>query len=290
MNVTDLWRVRHALPPIDDAAGYPPLARAIEVVAPLPLVLVVASCLSLVARYRRSGPVERLQLRWLFTAVAGLAVGMVGFMASGGPSGASGVLRVLVLAGMSGIPVAIGVAVLRYRLYELDRIVSRARTYAVVTALLAGVYVAGVVGVGAVVPTGASDLLVATTTLVVAALFAPVGATGAVGRRPPLPSGALRRLARGRGVRRAAAGRGRPRGGPVGAPGHRRGGRARFHDLPLDPAAPRRGPIRGGGSCADRRASADDPACQARLVATGSVGVGSGAAGVSSPKRSWARR
>lgn len=172
--LADLWRVRHDLVPVDDPAAYPPFARAMEVAEPLPLVLVLASFVSLVMRYRRSGPLERLQLRWLFTAVAGLAAGMVGFLASGGPTGAPAAVRLLVLAGMSGIPVAIGVAVLRYRLYELDRIVSRTLTYAVVTALLAGVYATGVVGVGTVLPAGANDLLVAGTTLLVAALSAPV--------------------------------------------------------------------------------------------------------------------
>lgn len=172
--LADLWRVRHALVLNDDRSLYPPFARAVEVVEPFPLVLVVASFVSLVARYRRGGPIVRLQLRWLFAAVAGLAVGLVGFLVSGGPNRAPAVVRFLVLAGMSGIPVAIGIAVLRYRLYELDRIVSRTLTYAVVTVLLAGVYAVGVVGVGAAVPTAANDLVVAATTLVVAALFAPV--------------------------------------------------------------------------------------------------------------------
>lgn len=172
--LADLWRVRHELVPVDDPDLYPAFARAVELIEPLPLVLVIASCVSLARRYRLGGPVERLQLRWLFTAVVVLVFGMIGFLATGGPSRAPLALQLLVLAGMAGIPVAVGVAVLRYRLYEIDRIVSRTVSYAILTALLVGVYAVGVVGVGSLLPAGANDLVVAGTTLLVAALFVPV--------------------------------------------------------------------------------------------------------------------
>ena len=77
---------------------------------------------------------------------------------------------------MGLIPIAIGIAILRYRLYEIDRIVSRTLSYAVVTALLAGVFVATNLALQAVLvnATGGSTFTTAASTLVVAALFQPV--------------------------------------------------------------------------------------------------------------------
>jgi hypothetical protein len=74
------------------------------------------------------------------------------------------------------IPVAIGIAILRYRLYEIDRIVSRTLSYALVTALLAAVFVGTNIALQTVVvnATGGSTFIVAGSTLVVAALFQPV--------------------------------------------------------------------------------------------------------------------
>jgi hypothetical protein len=77
---------------------------------------------------------------------------------------------------MGLIPIAIGIAILRYRLYEIDRIVSRTLSYALVTALLAGVFVATNLALQAVLvnATGGSTVTIAASTLVVAALFQPV--------------------------------------------------------------------------------------------------------------------
>lgn len=173
--MADLWRIRTALAVADDPSSYPPLAKLVELAQPLPLLVVLASFTSLGVRYRRASVLQRLQLRWLFSAVGGLVLGLCGFLLSGGgPSGAPPAVRLFVLLTMAGIPVSIGIAVLRYRLWDIDRIISRTLGYALVSSVLAGVYVGAVLGLGALLPGGDSDLAVAGATLAVAALFVPV--------------------------------------------------------------------------------------------------------------------
>jgi hypothetical protein len=86
-----------------------------------------------------------------------------------------GVGDVLVATGVSTVAVSFGVSILRYRLYDIDRVVSRTISYAALTVVLLGVYLAGVVTFQAAVRplTGASDVAVAGSTLLVAALFQP---------------------------------------------------------------------------------------------------------------------
>jgi hypothetical protein len=72
------------------------------------------------------------------------------------------------------VPLSIGAAVLRYRLYDIDRVISRTLAYAALTSALVGIYALGVLGVGALVPGEPNDLLVAGSTLVAAALFRPL--------------------------------------------------------------------------------------------------------------------
>jgi hypothetical protein len=165
----------------------------IEAVAPaLTMVMVLFALTALaspVVRFRRSRGVERQQLKWLAVAVvlvpvANLAVGAlreVGLL-SDELAGLFG----WALPGI-GISVAIAVAVLRYRLYEIDRIVSRSVAYAVVTGVLVGVYAGTVMLLGQVLAplTRQSDVAVAASTLLVAALFQPVrrGVQSVVDRR-----------------------------------------------------------------------------------------------------------
>lgn len=127
---------------------------------------------SLCVRYRRADAAERAQLRWVLSAVVLLAV-------------ASASQQVLVIperwrtlpifVAACTVPVAVAVAVLRYRLYAIDRIISRTVGWALVTGLLACVYLGAVVaGTSAVAAVGVSgDLAVATATLATAAAFRP---------------------------------------------------------------------------------------------------------------------
>ncbi|MEX1133252.1 MAG: hypothetical protein WED83_00225 [Acidimicrobiia bacterium] len=130
---------------------------------------VLAAIVLVVGRSRRSQGVERLQFRWLLVgALAFMSIMAIGQVV---PEGSDGEL--LWILGGSAIPGAIGIAVLRYRLFEIDRIISRSVSYTVVVGFLAAVYVGGVTGLTSLLP-DQSRLVVAATTLAVAALFNPV--------------------------------------------------------------------------------------------------------------------
>lgn len=137
-------------------------------VAPALLLGLGGAITSIVVRFRRSRGVERQQMKWLLWATALLPLPIV--FESVPVVGDLGLPIAL-----AAVPTAIGVAILRYRLWDIDRVVSRTVTYAVVTALLAGTYVGLVLALQALAgPADASDLVVAGSTLVVAALFRPV--------------------------------------------------------------------------------------------------------------------
>ncbi len=92
------------------------------------------------------------------------------------PLSDSAIWKVLFVIAVASIPLSVAVAVLKYRLYEIDRIISRSVSWAIVTALLAGVFVAMVVGLQAALAglTQGQTVAVAGSTLVAAALFNPV--------------------------------------------------------------------------------------------------------------------
>jgi uncharacterized membrane protein YidH (DUF202 family) len=137
----------------------------------------LAAVLSLVFRYRRAQAGERAQLRWLVYAGALIVAAVVASMLIGsimGPGDASTNLQNALSSGaVALVPVAIGVAVLRYRLYDIDRIISRTLAYAIVTGLLVGVY-AGLVLLATEVLRFRTPVAVAAATLAAAALFTPV--------------------------------------------------------------------------------------------------------------------
>ena len=107
------------------------------------VVTAILSTASLVVRFRQSGDEERQQLKWftfaIVVALGGMAVLTVMVLAANGPVDESG-LVVLGIAG-SCVPIAIGIAILRYRLFEIDRLVSRTIAYALVTGGLVLVFV-----------------------------------------------------------------------------------------------------------------------------------------------------
>jgi hypothetical protein len=155
----------------------PALARVLVVPAVAGVVVVLVSllvgALSLVVRFRRARGVERLQLRWLAYAAA-LAAGLLlvallaGFLLA-----KDEVVFVSLALGVALLPLATGAAILRYRLYDLDRIISRTLAYGLVTVLLGLGYAAVVLGLGRLLGTD-SSLAVAAATLAVAALFQPL--------------------------------------------------------------------------------------------------------------------
>ena len=142
-------------------------------------VLFVALALSLlvslagqVGSYRRSSGERRQQLKWL---LGGFAVGVAGLVLGTTLRGAGlwGVVGHVALLAVFAIPVSMGVAILKYRLYDIDRVLSRTLAYAIVTGLLIGIY-AGLVLLAQQVLKLNSPVAVAASTLAAAALFNPV--------------------------------------------------------------------------------------------------------------------
>jgi hypothetical protein len=153
----------------------------------LSTLAIPAAAASLVIRFRRSRGQERQQLKWLAYAAAMLALGILGI-------GLIGILEQLgwirpqitrpvaivlggvAILGVTGLPVTAGLAILKYRLYEIDRIINRTLVYGLVTALLAAVYAGLVLGLGQLsggIGTEPPTWAVAGATLAVAALFQP---------------------------------------------------------------------------------------------------------------------
>ena len=144
----------------------------IETVVGIPLFGLAVS--SLVLRYRRADDVARHQIRWLAaaSAVAVVAFG-ISFVI---PPEAAAFLQSLGFLSLNAIPLAIGIAVVRYRLYEIDRLISRGISYGLVTVVLLATYVAVVLVLQGPLGTmfGTQTVTVAISTLVVAGLFQPV--------------------------------------------------------------------------------------------------------------------
>ncbi len=128
-----------------------------------------------VVAWRQAGGERRQQLKWLasggaLTVVCGLAT----FLATDLLSGTlQHVLQDVAVVGVAALPVSVGVAVLRYRLYEIDRLISRTISYAIITGLLAGVFL-GIVALTTHVLPFSSPVGVAASTLAAAALFNPL--------------------------------------------------------------------------------------------------------------------
>jgi hypothetical protein len=150
-----------------------PHGGLLAVAAPLGLGLILVIVLSFVAHqvfsWRRATGERRQQLKWLAT---GAVVTLVVVAASLGFSSTSVVGEILGI-GLAALPVGIGVGILKYRLYEIDRIISRTLAYAIVTGLLVGVY-AGLVLLATQVLRFHSSVAVAISTLAAAALFNPL--------------------------------------------------------------------------------------------------------------------
>ena len=146
------------------------LAAAVAGMA-LELLGLLAGAGSLVLRFRRARGTERLQLRWLALAGAGASLlVLVGLVA--GLLGRDPVVLVSLALCLALLPLATGAAILRYRLYDLDRIISRTVAYGLLTLVLGGGYAMVALGLGQLLGRD-SSLVVAAATLAVAAVFQP---------------------------------------------------------------------------------------------------------------------
>jgi hypothetical protein len=129
----------------------------------------VASLACVVVRFRSAHGVERQQLRWVAAGAVAAVAGLLAGAALPQRTVLSSTLYAMVLC----IPLAVAVAVLRYRLWDLDRLISRTVAYALLTLLLGLGYATVVLGLGRLLPEG-SSLAVAAATLAAVAAFAPL--------------------------------------------------------------------------------------------------------------------
>jgi hypothetical protein len=167
---------------------YPWLADAAQGITLLLPLCILASALSLVLRFVRSGAEEREQIKWLAFAALILGLGFASFVIPGiiSANDAGGanplwvnLLEDAVTLSFAGVPVAIGFAVLKYRLYDIDVVINRTLVYGALTAILGVVYFGGVATTQAIFRafTGQEQqpqLAIVVSTLVIAALFNPL--------------------------------------------------------------------------------------------------------------------
>jgi len=165
-----------AFPMIDNPTGIsvPVIANVLAVANELTIVAVLVAGASAVARFRRAGPVERLQLRWF-----GSSVGLVVLTVLGAgvlPPPANDVSWTLVFVALSLVPVTIAVAILRYRLYDLDRLISRTVGWGFSTAVVLLLFVIALAALQTLLAslTQGATIAVAGSTLAALAAFAPL--------------------------------------------------------------------------------------------------------------------
>jgi hypothetical protein len=168
------------LAPVQNPFGSESAVRFLDsvgiVLNPILALLVLAPIAALLLRFRRSTGEERQQIKWVIYAVAVLTVAIA--VVSTWPAlDGTRIGTVLFLAGFLAIPTAVGIAILRHRLYDIDVIINRTLVYGLLTAVLALVYSGGVVLSQEVLRalTGqGSTFAVVVSTLVIAALFNPL--------------------------------------------------------------------------------------------------------------------
>jgi hypothetical protein len=141
----------------------------------LPLLLVVSGA-AVIVRFRGSRSDERQQLKWFAYAV-GVMVVLFAFWLSSETAGLVPVSTLAFTVPLAGLPIAVGVAILKYRLYDIDVVINRTLVYGTLTATLAATYFGGVVllqGAFRALTGQESQLAIVASTLLIAALFGPL--------------------------------------------------------------------------------------------------------------------
>jgi hypothetical protein len=155
--------------PLDEVSGGWPYVPALMVAGAL------GATASVVVRYRRADDIERHQLKWVSAALVlvctTVAVGLTGLAAD--LLADQSLIPLLFMGVWCTIPVSVGIAITRYRLYDIDRIISRTVSYALVGVAVGAVYAGAVVALGATLGPQ-SELAVAASTLAAATVFRPV--------------------------------------------------------------------------------------------------------------------
>jgi signal transduction histidine kinase len=168
--------------PLFVAALEPFIEVAFVAIAVIPIGI-LGSALSLVVRFRRADATERLQIRWLASAAAVVAVvfaitmvaSLIGTTVGWAEDDSwLGALQTVAIMLFALLPISIGVAVLRYRLYDIDVVIRKALVAGAIAVFFTAVYVAIVGGVGALVQSRSTAVLSFIAAAVVAALFQPV--------------------------------------------------------------------------------------------------------------------
>jgi signal transduction histidine kinase len=162
---------------VENPFGVEGVARSLQlantVSAPLSGVLVLVPVVALVARFRQATGEERQQFKWVAYAAAVLTVAFV--VVSIWPDlDPSLVGRALFLVGFLAVPAAIGIAILKYRLYDIDLIINRTLVYGALTTIVVGLYVLVVGGISALLQTRGNLLVSLLGVALVAVLFAPL--------------------------------------------------------------------------------------------------------------------
>jgi hypothetical protein len=158
--------------------GHPWVADAFPFIFPLLPVCILGSVLSVVLRYRNSGSEEREQIKWIaFAASVVVVLFLVGLVVSLFSS--TEFFDSVAVLSYPGVPIAVGFAVLKYRLYDIEVVINRALVYGSLTAMLLALYFGGVASTQAIFRaiTGQEQqpqLAIVVSTLIIAALFAPL--------------------------------------------------------------------------------------------------------------------
>jgi hypothetical protein len=140
---------------------------------PLIIVLLIAFVARQAAAWRRASGERRKQLTWLMSGGAVSIVSILVVVQTNNHAGTDRLIPDVAVIGLAAVPLAIGVGILKYRLYEIDRLISRTISYLIITGLLVGMFV-GIVVVATDVLPFSSPVAVAASTLAAAALFNPL--------------------------------------------------------------------------------------------------------------------
>jgi signal transduction histidine kinase len=162
--------------PLTLPAPYSAIAEALTAAIVLLPLCVLAGITSLVLRYRRGSPDERHQIKWMLVASAFYGVGYAGSFVPSAFGIKVPILQTIDVVGIILVPVAAAIAVLKYRLYDIDIVISRTLVYGALAVFITAVYVAIVVGIGTLVGSGGQPNLILSivATAIVAVAFQPV--------------------------------------------------------------------------------------------------------------------